>query len=120
MALFFFNRHKDTKNVEPFSELKYSTRDYYYAQATGCNKDKSALCNYTNPPSSPSADDISNCLCKYKDNVDEYLAKTSTDITTNGKTNDFDEKYNQMVIKNVNLGIGLGLMMIYIYTTNYQ
>jgi hypothetical protein len=121
MALFFFNRHKDTKNVEPFSELKYSTRDYYYAQAPqNCSQVNSAACDYKTKPSSSDQADINNCLCKYKDNVDEYLAKTSTDITTNGKTNDFDEKYNQMVIKNVNLGIGLGLMMIYIYTTNYQ
>jgi hypothetical protein len=124
MALFFFNRHKDTKNVEPFSELKYSTQDYYYEQATDCTPEKSTLCDYkTDYKSANDAEKqimIGNCLCKYKDNVDEYLAKTSTDITTNGKTNDFDEKYNQMVIKNVNLGIGLGLMMIYIYTTNYQ
>ncbi len=123
MALFFFNRHKDTKNVEPFSELKYSTQDYYYTQAkaTDCaTANLAANCDYTKTPTSSSSSDINNCLCKYKDNVDEYLAKTSTDITTNGKTNDFDEKYNQMVIKNVNLGIGLGLMMIYIYTTNYQ
>ena len=130
MAQFFFNRHNGTTDVEPFIDNKYSTQDYYYVNApTSCDTTKAAACatqDYTTITGT--ADEvqtkkqtmIDNCLCKYKQNVDDYLAKTSTNALTNGNTNDVDEKYNQMVIKNVNLGIGLGLMMIYIYTTNYQ
>jgi len=125
MALFFFNRHSDTTNVEPFIDNKYSRQDYYYVNGpTSCNATKAAECD-TQIYSKDALDTdkqtmIDNCICKYRQNVDDYLAKTSTDVLTNGNTNDVDEKYNQMVIKNVNLGIGLGLMMIYIYTTNYQ
>ena len=125
MAQFFFNRHNGTTNVEPFIDNKYSTQDYYYVNApTSCDPSESAACD-TQTYSTDALDTdkqtmIDNCVCKYKQNVDDYLAKTSTDVLTNGNTNDVDEKYNQMMIKNVNLGIGLGLMMIYIYTTNYQ
>ena len=126
MALFFFNRHSDTTNVEPFIDNKYSRQDYYYKKATDINCDaaKALLCatqDYTTATSDSTKQTmIDNCICKYKQNVDYYLEETSKDVLTNGNTNDVDEKYNQMVIKNVNLGIGLGLMMIYIYTTNYQ
>jgi hypothetical protein len=126
MALFFFNRHNGTTNVEPFIDNKYSTQDYYYKEAKNksCDATKATSCGTQTYSDATTNDEkqtmIDNCLCKYQQNVDEYLAKTSTDVLTNGNTNDVDEKYNQMVIKNVNLGIGLGLMMIYIYTTNYQ
>ena len=103
-----------------------SSQSSYNPQSNRCGKD---VYPSTNLPSTDGgyADEqnrkrnvLNNCLCKYKQNVDDYLAKTSTDVLTNGNTNDVDEKYNQMMMKNVNLGIGLGLMMIYIYTTNYQ
>jgi hypothetical protein len=130
MALFFFNRHNGTTDVEPFINNKYSKQDYYYVNApTSCestieNAPKAAECDtqtYADAVTDSAKQKmIDNCKCKYQQNVDYYLAKTSTDVLTNGNTNDVDEKYNQIVIKNVNLGIGLGLMMIYIYTTNYQ
>ncbi len=126
MALFFFNRHNGTTNVEPFIDNKYSTQDYYYKEAKikNCDATKATSCGTKKYSDATTNDEkqtmIDNCLCKYQQNVDDYLAKTSTDVLTNGNTNDVDEKYNQIVIKNVNLGIGLGLMMIYIYTTNYQ
>lgn len=125
MAEFFFNRNGGSENVEPFSEYKYSTQDYYYTQAAAitCTDAKIAACDTQTYPSSGNADAkteaINNCLCKYKKNVDDYLAKTPVSQTINGVTNDVDEKYNQMTMKNINLGIGLSLMMIYIYTTNY-
>ena len=125
MALFFFNRHNGTTDVEPFIDNKYSKQDYYYVNApASCDDTKAAECAtqiYANAATDADKQRmINNCLCKYQQNVDDYLAKTSTNALTNGNTNDVDEKYNQMMIKNVNLGIGLGLMMIYIYTTNYQ
>ena len=125
MAQFFFNRHNGTTVVEPFIDNKYSKQDYYYVNApASCNATKAAECATQNYATAATDADkqrmINNCLCKYQQNVDDYLAKTSTDVLTNGNTNDVDEKYNQMMIKNVNLGIGLSLMMIYIYTTNYQ
>jgi len=127
MAEFFFNRHTNTENVEPFSDDKYSANDYYYRKALsvtgGCTLAKSNACGTTPYPANGSADEqqtaVNNCYCKYKDNVDKYLAKKSAEQIINGATNDVDEKYNQMVMKNINLGIGLSLMMIYIYTTNY-
>ena len=130
MAHFFFNRHNETTVVEPFIDNKYSKQDYYYVNApASCDTTQAAACatqDYTTITGT--ADEvqtkkqtmIDNCLCKYQQNVDDYLAKTSTNALTNGNTNDVDEKYNQMIMKNVNLGIGLSLMMIYIYTTNYQ
>lgn len=35
MAQHFFNRHNGSTAVEPFSESKYSTQDYYYKIANG-------------------------------------------------------------------------------------
>ena len=131
MAEFFFNRHEGLTNVEPFSEYKYSTQDYYYDLASkltpGCesnNGPKAAQCD-TQVYSSSMDDDatkrakINNCLCKYADNVNTYLKKKPTDITINGVINDNAEKYSAMTMKNINLGIGIGMMMIYVYNTNY-
>lgn len=124
MAEFFFNRNSGSENIEPFSGYQYSTQDYYYTQAVSinCTDDKINACDtQIYPPTTDAAKQtaINNCLCKYKKNVDDYLAKTNESQTINGVTNDVDEKYNQMTMKNINLGIGLSLMMIYIYTTNY-
>jgi hypothetical protein len=125
MAEFFFNRHEGLTNIEPFSEYKYSTQDYYYKSAStlGCDDQKAAQCDTT---AYISTDDdatkratINNCLCKYKSNVDTYLKKKPTDITINGVINDNAEKYSAMTMKNINLGIGIGMMMIYVYNTNY-
>lgn len=38
MAQFFFDRHNGSSTVEPFSELKYSTQDYYYKTAKDFRK----------------------------------------------------------------------------------
>jgi hypothetical protein len=129
MAEFFFNRHEGLTNVEPFSEYKYSTQDYYYDLAskldTKCessNGPKAAQCDTqvysTVDDDATKRDTINNCLCKYKENVDTYLKKKPTDITINGVINDNAEKYSAMTMKNINLGIGIGMMMIYIYVTN--
>jgi hypothetical protein len=131
MAEFFFNRHEGSSTVEPFSEYKYSTKDYYYNLASkinpaceSSNGPKASQCG-TSTTFDASDDDatkrakINNCLCKYADNVDTYLQKKPTDITINGVTNDNAEKYSAMTMKNINLGIGIGMMMIYVYNTNY-
>ncbi len=117
MSEFFFNRHNNiSPNIEPFN-VNYSTNDLYYKDATGC--DLAGSCSgYTSVTTDASRNEIiNNCMCEYKKNVDNYLAKTSSDATINGVTNDSSEKYNHMTMKNVNLGIGLGLMLIYIYST---
>lgn len=148
MAQFFFNRHAGSTDVEPFSESKYSTQDYYYKTANSlakpCDNASSTTdlitdaIEYYNPQSSRCGSDvfstsltvadsaeqnkkqniINNCLCKYKKNVDTYIQKTNADKTINGTTNDNTEKYSEMTLKNINLGIGIGMMMIYIYVTN--
>ncbi len=146
MAQFFFDRHDGSSTVEPFSELKYSTQDYYYKTAKNFTKpcDTSSLSDPIttapddyNPQSSrcgvdeypPTDTDtleqrnkkqnmINNCLCKYKKNIDTYIEKNNSEMTINGTTNDNAEKYSNLTIKNINLGIGIGIMMIYIYSTN--
>ena len=119
MAEFFFNRHNGSTTVEPFSESKYSTEDYYYKQAPlSCTDSMVATCTTQSVGATPTSAQIDNCLCKYKKNVDTYLQKTSSDKTINGMTNDNTEKYSEITLKNINLGIGIGMMMIYIYVTN--
>jgi len=122
MAEFFFNRHDGSTAVEPFSEYKYSTQDYYYKEAPlGCTDAMVTACNtqdYSNVADDKKQTMKDNCLCKYKKNVDTYLQKTDSDMTINGTTNDNAEKYSHLAIKNINLGIGIGMMMIYIYSTN--
>ena len=120
MAQFFFNRHNGPSTVEPFSESKYSTQDYYYtiANSLSCTDSMVATCTTQSVGATPTTAQIDNCLCKYKKNVDTYLQKTSSDKTINGMTNDNTEKYSEIALKNINLGIGIGMMMIYIYVTN--
>jgi hypothetical protein len=121
MAEFFFNRHNGTTHVEPFSEYKYSTEDYYYNQAPlGCTDAMLTACNTQTVTGTPTTAQTDNCLCKYKKNVDTYLKKTDSDMTINGMTNDNIEKYSNLAIKNINLGIGIGMMMIYIYSSTNQ
>ena len=119
MAQFFFNRHNNLTNVEPFSESKYSKQDYYYKTASNCAVGNINACNTEKYSSDLSDEDkkrmINNCLCKYKSNVDTYLQKTDSEMTINGTTNDNAEKYSNLAMKNINLGIGIGMMMIYIY-----
>lgn len=127
MAEFFFNRHEGLTNVEPFSEYKYSTQDYYYDLASKlnpkCDNQRAAQCDTqvysTVDDDATKRATINNCLCKYAENVDTYLKKKPTDITINGISNDNAEKYSAMTMKNINLGIGIGMMMIYVYNTNY-
>ena len=120
MAQFFFNRHNGSTDVEPFSESKYSTQDYYYTKASSnCAVGNINACN-TEKYSSDLTDAekqrmINNCLCKYKSNVDTYIEKNNSEMTINGTTNDNAEKYSNLAMKNINLGIGIGMMMIYIY-----
>jgi hypothetical protein len=123
MAQFFFDRHNGSTTVEPFSELKYSTRDNYYKNApAGCNPNMVAECDtqvYTLAVTDAQKQTmINNCLCKYKTNVDAYLQKNDSDMVINGTTNDNAEKYSNLAIKNINLGIGIGIMLIYMYSTN--
>ena len=123
MAEFFFNRHNGSTTVEPFSESKYSTEDYYYKQAPlGCTDEMLAACNTQDYSKAITVEQKQtmkdNCLCKYKTNVKTYLKKTDSNMTINGTTNDNIEKYSNLAIKNINLGIGIGMMMIYIYSKN--
>lgn len=120
MAQFFFDRHNGSTDVEPFSESKYSTQDYYYTKASSnCDVDKINACTSQDYSKTASDDDkkrmINNCLCKYKKNVDTYIEKNNSEMTINGTTNDNAEKYSNLAMKNINLGIGIGMMMIYIY-----
>lgn len=120
MAEFFFNRHSNVGEIEPFSDYKYSTQDEYYTFAGTCVNDESSKCTGNTLISGNSEQDqINNCLCKYKNNVNTYLEKKPSNVTTNGISNDNLEKYSDMTLKNINLGIGIGLMMFYVYKTNY-
>ena len=120
MAQFFFDRHNGSTDVEPFSESKYSTQDYYYMNAPSiCAVGNIDACTSQDYSKATSDDDkkrmINNCLCKYKSNVDTYIEKNNSEMTINGTTNDNAEKYSNLAMKNINLGIGIGMMMIYIY-----
>lgn len=132
MAEFFFNRHSNAGEIEPFSDYKYSTKDEYYTfstmltcDATDGTGNQSGNCTSniiignTSIPGNSEQDQINNCLCKYRKNVDKYLEKKPLNVTMNGISNDNVEKYSDMTMKNVNLGIGIALMMFYVYKTNY-
>ena len=125
MAEFFFNRHSNVGEIEPFSDYKYSKNDEYYTLSTSLNCDvisssnQSVKCTKDILIGNSEQDQINNCLCKYKKNVDTYLEKKPSNVTINGISNDNVEKYSDMTMKNINLGIGIGLMMFYVYKTNY-
>ena len=105
MSEFFFNRHNNiSPNIEPFN-INYSTKDFYYTSATNCNS--ASACASKDTYDAAAKTDvaanidtnrnaiINDCMCDYKKKVDNYLAKTSSEMTIDGVTDDSSEKYNQ-------------------------
>jgi len=92
--------------AEPFS-----TTDVYYVNATDCTE----ILNTSNGCYFQNNDDISNCQCKYKENVDklnELSASTGLTQTQNG---DLNKEHVLLIFNNISLGIGIAGMMWIMY-----
>jgi hypothetical protein len=92
--------------AEPFS-----TTDIYYVNAD-CNSYNSNDCfSQTNL-------DISNCQCKYKENVDKLNQVNSSSGLTKEQYGDLNKEHVLLVFNNVSLGIGIVGMMWMIYSNS--
>jgi hypothetical protein len=92
--------------AEPFS-----TNDVYYVQAN-CGSYSSNDCF------SQSSLDISNCHCKYKENVDKLNEINSSAGLTKEQYGDLNKEHILLVFNNISLGIGIVGMMWMIYSNS--
>lgn len=87
--------------TEPFS-----TNDVYYTKATDCDTTyKSQFC------STQAINDISNCHCKYKENVDKLNSIMSSNGLTKSQNRDMNTEQSLLIMNSISLGIGIVSMM---------
>ena len=99
--------------AEPFS-----TTDVYYVNANNkikndfsfCSTNQSMYCDEQN------VGDISNCECKYKENVDKL--NTNSSGLTKEQNVDFNTGQSVLILNNISLGIGIVGMMWIIYSNS--
>ncbi len=95
--------------AEPFS-----TTDVYYVNATDCNNvlSQSSGCYSQNTL------DVSNCQCKYKENVDKLNVLTASYGLTKSQNGDLNKEHSLLALKNISLGVGIAGMMLMMYLHN--
>jgi len=91
--------------AEPFS-----TTDVYYVNATDCE-----LLNKSNGCYSQDTSDVSNCQCKYKENVDKLNSLSASYGLTKSQKSDLNKEHSLSLFKNISLGIGIVGMMWMMY-----
>ena len=95
--------------AEPFS-----TTDVYYVNATDCNE----LLNTSNGCYSQDILDVSNCQCKYKENVDKLNELSASYGLTKSQKGDLNKEHSLSLFKNISLGIGIAGMMWMMYSNS--
>ena len=90
--------------AEPFS-----TTDVYYTKAD-CINDQSSNC------SNQDIFDISNCQCKYKENVKKLNTLSASQGLTISQNGDLNKEHSLLVFNNISLGIGIAGMMWIMYS----
>jgi hypothetical protein len=102
--------------AEPFS-----ANDVYYVNAQQNIMGDSNFCSATKPSSfcyDQDVSDISNCECKYKENVDKLNTISSTNGLTKEQNTDLNRGQALLVLNNISLGIGIFGMMWIIYANS--
>ena len=87
----------------------FSTTDVYYTKAN-CIKYPSINCN------NQDIFDISNCECKYKQNVKKLNTLSASNRLTKSQKGDLNKEHSLLVFNNISLGVGIAGMMWIMYS----
>ncbi len=90
--------------AEPFS-----TTDVYYTKAD-CINYPSSNCN------NQDIFDISNCECKYKENVKKLNTVSASNGLTKSQNGDLNKEHSLLLFNNISLGVGIAGMMWIMYS----
>ena len=95
--------------AEPFS-----TNDVYYTNAANCEDPlKVSTGCFTQK-----VDDIANCECKYKENVDKLNTISSSSGLTKTQYGDLNKEHTLLLFNNISLGVGIAGMMWMMYSNS--
>jgi len=95
--------------AEPFS-----TNDVYYTNAKECD----TAGNVSTGCFTQKVDDIANCECKYKENVDKLNTISSSSGLTKSQYGDLNKEHTLLLFNNISLGVGIAGMMWMMYSNS--